>query len=111
MICNTCVNLEIFDQKGKDEFFNKCVLLDIWNLEEGEECEYFTAEPDRGTFKTGTEKEKQRRDEKQLRPCRMYHHPAGANFKESWRAFRYDLRVKYFPVLIFVKKYFEKRQN
>jgi hypothetical protein len=41
----------------------------------------------------------------------MYHHPAGANFKESWRAFRYDLRVKYFPVLIFVKKYFEKRQN
>ena len=26
---------------GQDEFFNKCVLLDVWNLEEGEVCEYY----------------------------------------------------------------------
>ncbi len=41
MICEACVYLEIFGKKGQDKFFNTCGLLDIWNLEEGTECEYF----------------------------------------------------------------------
>lgn len=40
MICDTCIFLEIFGKKGVNEFWNKCALLDIWNLEEGDECEY-----------------------------------------------------------------------
>ena len=45
MICNDCIHLETFGEKSKNEFWNKCALLDIPNLEEGEECEYFEAIP------------------------------------------------------------------
>ncbi len=46
MICDNCINLEIFGKPGVDEYFNKCALLDIWNLSEGEECEHYEAIPD-----------------------------------------------------------------
>jgi len=46
MICEKCVNLEVFGRKGTDEWFYRCALLDIWNMEEGSECDFFAAVPD-----------------------------------------------------------------
>lgn len=46
--CADCVHLEQF--KGKD-FFNRCALLDIWNLElekerDLEHCDFFSPVPE-----------------------------------------------------------------
>lgn len=46
MICEKCVNFEVFGKRGTDEWFDRCVLLDIWNMEEGDQCEFFVAVPD-----------------------------------------------------------------
>jgi len=39
MLCESCCNFEVFGDKEKDEFYNKCALLDIYNLNECYECE------------------------------------------------------------------------
>jgi len=40
-ICDHCIYFEPFGEQGKDEFFNKCALLDIFNIEECETCDSF----------------------------------------------------------------------
>jgi len=46
IICDKCVFLEEFGDKEKDEFFNKCALLDIFNIEECIQCDSFKEEPE-----------------------------------------------------------------
>jgi len=43
-ICDKCIFFEPFGTPGKDKMFNKCALLDIWNIEECPQCNSFKPE-------------------------------------------------------------------
>lgn len=46
MICEKCINLEVFGRKESDEWFNRCPVFDLWNMKDGDQCEFFSAVPD-----------------------------------------------------------------